>query len=371
MSGRSRRERFAWRLRRVARAANRAYAPLRVEAERALEALRLLRAERRAVALGRILLGGRAEADVRGGDDEDRLARRPERAPVGAVDRLEIVPVARVDLPAVALEALLRVVRHRQRRVALDRDAVGVVDEDEVVELHRARPAARLVRNALLQVAVAAEDPRLVAGLRLLRAERQAHAHGDALAERTRRHLDAGEEPALGMPRAAAAVLAERLELVHRQPRDAREVEQRVDQRARVPARKDETVAARPLDVLRRHVEVVEPERNGEVGHAQRGARMTRIGLVDHVRAQTADRVRREFKLFDGEFHSLYSIPLSPRRVYGLCAHAPSRRRSSAAACASAACLVVPDPWAVPIPSTDTSTKNTGLSEVPVVLTSR
>ena len=276
---------------------------VRIEAERLLDARHLVRAERRTVAVGRVLLGGRAVADVRRRDDEDRLASHLLRAHVDAVNRLRIVSVDLEDLPAVALEAQLRVVVHREGRVALDRDVVRIVDENEVVELHRTGPRADLVADALLKVAVAAEDPRAVARLRLLRRQREADAHRNALAERTRRHLDARHQAALGMPGAAAAPLAEGLELVHRKPADASEVEERVDERGGVSAREDETVAIRPGDILRINPEMVQPEDGRQVRHAHRRAGMPRIGLFNHVRAQAANRIRNQLHLISRNLH--------------------------------------------------------------------
>ena len=133
-------------------------------------------------------------------------------------------------------EARLRVVLHRERGVALDRNVVGVVDDHEAAEAERAREGARLVRNPLLHVAVAAEDPGAVAGGLHLRRQGKADAHCQALPERTRRHLDAADELALGMTRRPGAELAEVLHFVERKPVHAREVEERIDERTAMTA---------------------------------------------------------------------------------------------------------------------------------------
>jgi len=92
-------------------------------------------------------------------------------------DGVEVVSVAREDLPAIRREARPRVVLHRERGVALDRNVVGVVDDHEAAEAERAREGARLVRNPLLHVAVAAENPRAVRLALHLRGKCKADAH--------------------------------------------------------------------------------------------------------------------------------------------------------------------------------------------------
>ena len=262
-----------------------------------------LRAQRRAVAGGAVLLGRGAEADVRRRNDEDRLVLHVRRTAVDAVNRLDVVSVDLQHLPAVALEAPLGVVPHGERRIALDRDVVRVVDENEVGQLHRAGPRADLVRDALLEVAVAAKDPGLVRDRRFLGGQREADAHGNALAERSRRHLDAGHEPALGVARTAAAPLTEGLELVHRELAHAGEVKERVHEGGGVPAREDKAVAARPQGILRIDVEMLEPENARQVGHAQGRAGMSGVRLLDDVRAEAADGRRHEFQFVSCQFH--------------------------------------------------------------------
>ena len=241
-----------------------------VEAERRLESGELLGAERRAVHGARVVLRGRAEADVR--------------------------------------------LRDREVGRALDRDVVGVVDEHELVELQLARERARLVGDALLEVAVAAEHPRavvvdgqavLVAVARGLHAlgEREAHAHGDALAERARRDLHAGREAAFGMAGAAGAELAERLELVERELAHAGEVEERVDEGRAVPAGEHEPVAVRPLRVGGVVLEELQPERGDEVRDAERHAGVAALRLLHFVRREAADRVGGELDVFVRVFH--------------------------------------------------------------------
>lgn len=236
---------------------------------------------------------------MRLGDDQHRLTLDRLRTTIDLVDRLVIVTVDGKHLPTVALEALLRVIGHRDRRVALDRDVVRVVDEDEIIELHRTRPAARFVADAFLHVAVTAENPRLVRDLRLLRRKRQADTHRDTLTERSGRHFHTGHEAALGMTRTTTAPLTERLELVLRELAHSGKVEKRVNERGSVSAREDETIATGPKRILRIDVEMLKPQDARQIGHSERSPGMTRVGLFDHIRAKATNGGRDELILVD------------------------------------------------------------------------
>ena len=124
-------------------------------------------------------------------------------------------PSTRADhLPAVGLEALRRVVREPARDLAVDRDAVVVVEADELAEAPGPGERAGLVRDALHQAAVAEEHPGVVVddlvpgtveGQReLLLRERHADRVREPLAERAGRGLDADRRSrARGGPRCA------------------------------------------------------------------------------------------------------------------------------------------------------------------------
>ena len=112
--------------------------------------------------------------------------------------------------------------------VALDRDVVVVVEADQLAEPEVARERRRLARDALLEVAVGADEvgvvvDDLVAVAVEARGEHalgQRHADrvGDALAERPGGHLDARGVPVLGVPGGGRAELAEALEVFELRP---------------------------------------------------------------------------------------------------------------------------------------------------------
>ena len=77
--------------------------------------------------------------------------------------------------------------------------------------------------------------------------------------------------------------------------RYASKVEQRINQRTRMPARENETITAIPLRVLRVDIQVTQPQGAGKIGHTHGHTRMPRLGLFNHIRAQAADSIRYEF----------------------------------------------------------------------------
>ena len=180
-----------------------------IEPEIALGRGDFLRSERRAVHIGGAGLAGRTLADHGRRDDEDRSVLGLQRLAVGAVDLVEIMAVALEDLPAVRLKALLDVITVGVKDIALDLDAVEIVDERKSREFQRARHRSGLVADALLHVAVAAENPGAVGAVLHLRADGEPDAHGDTLSERTRRHFNARHDTALGVTGAARTELAE------------------------------------------------------------------------------------------------------------------------------------------------------------------
>ena len=270
-------------------------------AEALLGELHLFLAEWGAVGLGRVLLVRAAVRDVRAHDDQ----RRPVRdAPGGGERRIECAEVVAVrhalHVPAVALEPLRRVVREREIGLAVDGDAVVVVDPDQTAELQMAGERAGLVRHALHQVPVGREEIRTmvhdavtrpVEQLREVRL-RERHPHGvpHPLTERAGRGLDARGEPVLGVARRAAPPLAELLDVVEREVVPG-EVEGRVEQHAGMSGRQYEAVAPEPVGVRGIVSQMPLPQHVGDGGEGHRGPGVAGIGPLDRVHREGADGV--------------------------------------------------------------------------------
>src|SRR2546426_3136259 len=123
--------------------------------------------------------------------------------------------------------------------------------------------------------------------------ERQADGVPNALAQWPGRHLDAGRVPVLGMARRLAAPLPELLDVVEREV-VPREIEHRVQQHARVPARQHEAIAARPGGIGGVVAQVALPQDVGGRGERHRRSRMTRVRLLHRIHREGADGVDAE-----------------------------------------------------------------------------
>jgi hypothetical protein len=204
-------------------------------------------------------------------------------------------------VPSVRFETLRRVVGEPAARLAVDRDAVVVVESDQLAELLRSGERAHLVRDAFHQATVAQEDVGVVVddrrvgpielGGEVLFRERHADGVRYALPERPRRGFDAERKLALRMARDARAELAKVLELVD-VDLVAREIRDRIEQHRAVPIRQHEPIAVVPVTVRGVETQVVVPEHLGDVGHAHRHAWVPRFGGLDRVHRQHANRVR-------------------------------------------------------------------------------
>ncbi len=274
----------------------------------ALGGLALLDAQGLAVRGVAVLLGGRPVADQR--RTVGLLLGRLERA----VEHGEVVRVSHAGhVPAVRDEAGGYVLAEGQLGVAFDRDAVVVVDPDEVVELEVAGQGGGLTGDAFHHAAVSAqrvdvEVEHLEVGTVELRGHPLArHGHADAgghaLPEGPGGGLDAGRPAVLGMARAPAVELPEPLDVLERHREvaeglvlrvhglDAREVQHRVEQHGGVPHRQHETIAIGPDRVRGIEAQMPLPQRIRDRRHRHRCSRVSRVRLLHRVHGQRANRV--------------------------------------------------------------------------------
>ena len=200
-------------------------------------------------------------------------------------------------MPAVRLEALRDVVAVRELGRTVDGDVVVVVHVDEAAEPEVAGDRRRLVADALLEVAVAAEHERVVVddllaepGAQVGLGEADAHAVGEALPERPGGDLDAGGVAVFGVTCGLGAPLPEVAQVVEGEAEPG-EVEERVEQHRRVPVREHEAVAVGPVG--RRGVVLHHPgpQHVGEGRQRHRRARVARVRLLHGVHRQPADDV--------------------------------------------------------------------------------
>ena len=178
--------------------------------------------------------------------------------------------------------------------------AVVVVERDELAQAERAGERTRFVRDTLHQAAVTQEYVRVMIDDRMARliefareqrfGERHADRVGEPLTERARRRFDAGRDADLRMSGRLRMQLAEVAELADRQV-VAGQMQQRVLQHRAVAVRKYETIAIRPMRIGGVVAQVPVPQRDRDLGHAHRHARMSRLGRLDCVHRQSAYRI--------------------------------------------------------------------------------
>mmetsp|Transcript_43038 Transcript_43038/g.93615 ORF Transcript_43038/g.93615 Transcript_43038/m.93615 type:complete len:589 (-) Transcript_43038:33-1799(-) len=265
--------------------------------------LRLLLAQGRAVGIVAVRLVRGAEANHGLDLDQRRLVRARLRVRNGLPDGIHVLVAVRDGnhLPAVRLVALAHILGEGELGVAINGDAVVIVEDDELAQLQVARIRAGLVRDALLHAAIAHDavgvvvdegHARLVVnrgkvGLR----RRKADGVGDTHAQRARGHLNALSLEVLRVARRLRAPLTELLDVIHGDAGVAREVEHGVLQHAAVAGGQHEAVAVDPLGVLRVEIHLLREEAEADRRLAHGRARVAAVGLVDRIDGEEADGV--------------------------------------------------------------------------------
>ena len=117
---------------------------------------------------------------------------------------------------------------------------------------------------------------------------------GQALPQGTGGGLDAGGLAVFRMAWRTTSPLAEPLEFLQRQV-EARDMQQRVQERTSMSGRENEAVPVGPEGITRVELEQAIPECVGHGRRAQRQPGMARVGLLHHVHGQETERVDTEF----------------------------------------------------------------------------
>ena len=190
---------------------------------------------------------------------------------LGSVDRgAHVVEYPAVfealSVPTECVEALGDVFRKGQTGIALNRDAIVVVDHRDLAETKVATERGGLLGDAFHQVAVGADAEDavvddLVAGAVVALGhhalgECEADHVANTLTKRTRRHLNTRGVTNLRMSRRQRTPLAKLLQVFERDV-IARQMQRRVLEDADVAGRQDKAVAPRPMRLLRVVVEVL------------------------------------------------------------------------------------------------------------------
>ena len=252
--------------------------------------------QRRAMGGGGALHVGRTKADHGLADDQAGLVVVVSCQLDGGLDFLGLVAVDHGHhVPAVGLEALGGIVGKPALGLAVDGDAVVVVEDHQLAELLGAGQRADLVGDAFHQAAVTHEavgvmvDHGVAGAVELSRqgllGERHAHRVGQALAQRASGGLDARRVAELRVAGGLGVELAEVLQLFQVQVVTG-EVQQRVEQHGAVAVGQHEAVAVGPLRVGRVVLENIVPQHFGNIGHAHGRAGVAGLGLLYGIHGQ-------------------------------------------------------------------------------------
>ncbi len=265
----------------------------------------------------RVLLMRCTPADVAVDDDERRAVLFLLEGLESPRKNLAIVRVADArDVPAVPDEPCGDIFGERECGVALDRDVVVVVDPAKIRELQVSGQRGCLAGDALHHAAVTAEgvdvvvedvEPCAVEVLRLpFRGDRHPDGRGEAVSERPGRRLDPGGPAVLRMSRTARIELAEALQVVERNRRlaqplvlrvdrlHARKMQERIQQRRRMPGGEDEAVAVRPDGVVRIEAQELLPQRVNHRRHRHGGPGVAGVRHLDGVHRERPDGVHAQ-----------------------------------------------------------------------------
>ena len=261
--------------------------------------LDFLIAERRTVRVRGVLLVRRTWCNVRAEHDDRRAIVLLGSINCGAHVVEYPTVFEALSVPPECVKALGDVLRKGQTGIALNRDAIVVVDHRDLAEAKMATERGGLLGDAFHQVAVGAnaEDAvvdDLVAGAVVALGhhalgECKANHVADALPKRTGRHFNARCVTNLGVPWCQRAPLAKLFEVVERDV-VARQVQRRVLEDADVAGRQDKAVAPRPMWLLRVVVEVLAVVEVRDRRERHCGTRVARDCLLHAVHSKRPNR---------------------------------------------------------------------------------
>ena len=222
-------------------------------------------------------------------------------------------------IPALGGEAGGDVVNLGHFDGGIQRDAVGIVDEDEVIELERAGNGGSLAGNAFFNAAVTGKAVDIVvenlvlrgveAGGSVLAGDSEAHGIGNALAQRAGGAFHTGAAAEFRVAGSVGALGAESLHIVHADA-EACEVQPAVKEHGAVAAGQDEAVAIEPARLGGVHVEQVTIENSANFSTAQGQTHVPGCFVENSVDGKTSGLICSLLK--DFRVHANLSITDAP-----------------------------------------------------------
>ncbi|VGQ05312.1 hypothetical protein SB6094_03719 [Klebsiella quasivariicola] len=243
----------------------------------------------------------RTEADDGFAHQQGRFIGDRTRFFYRAFDGVSVVTVhAAHHVPAVGFKAFRGIVGEPAFNVAVDGDAVIIIEGHQFAQFQGTGQGAHFVRNAFHHAAVAHKGVGVVVNdvvARTVKLRRQGFlgdSHpdrvSDTLTQRTGGGFHARGVADFRVTRGFGVQLAEVFQLGYRQI-VASEVQQAVNQHRTMAIGQDKTVPVSPRRIVRVMVQEITPQHFGNVSHTHRGTRVAGFGFLYSVHAQGAQRI--------------------------------------------------------------------------------
>jgi len=253
----------------------------------------------RTVAIVAIRLVGGAHADLGLAADQGGLVAFCLGLHQGGLNGGAAVAVHVGDhLPAVGFKALRGIVGEPALDIAVDGNAVIVVEGDELAQAQGASQGAGFVGNPLHEATIPQEDVGVVIhdgvvgpvefGSQQLFGNGHAHRVGDALAQGAGGGFHSRGVAHFRVARGTGLELAEVLQVLNAH-RIARQVQQGVEQHGAVAIGEHKTVPVRPMGIVGIVLQVAAPQDFRNLRHAHGHARVTGIGFLNRVHGEGAN----------------------------------------------------------------------------------
>lgn len=218
---------------------------------------------------------------------------------------LQVVAVHGVGVPPVGAESRCHIVNLRFLRHGVERDAVGIVDEGEVVQLQAAGNGSGFTGDALLDAAVAGETVdvlgkdfmlrRVEARGGVLGGDGEADGVGHTPAERAGGAFHADGGIVFRVAGCAGALHAEAFHIVHAQGESA-QVQPGVQEHGAVPAGEDEAVPVEPARYRGIHAQQAAEQYSTDFRAPQRQSHVSRCPVENGINCKTSSLVCRFLK---------------------------------------------------------------------------
>ena len=222
-------------------------------------------------------------------------------------------------MPVVPLKAPPYIIGITERRLAIDGNAVIVIDTNQFAETQMSSEGCRFMGGAFHDIAVAHEHVRTVIHYRVARSIENArqmrlrHCHAqcihESLSERACGRLDTRRKPVFGMPRRLASPLTKTDDLMERKVITA-QMENRVKKHGGMTAREHEAVPVKPVGISGIIAQVVHPQFIRQRRQSHWRSRMAAVRLLHRIHRKCAYGVNRLF----GDAHA--GKPLFLRREF-------------------------------------------------------